>query len=65
MSSVGNATIQAQMQILVARKQLDAVEEQGQQAVALIEAAAPAPAAKEAAPQNVQPGVGARLNVVG
>jgi hypothetical protein len=60
MSSVSNAQAAGQFQIAVARKQLDSVEQQGQNALALIAAAQPA---SEAAPQNVQPGVGTQLNV--
>jgi hypothetical protein len=63
MSSVSNAVAMGQMQIAIARKQLDNIEQQGQNALALIDAAS-APAPREATPQNVQPGVGARLNIV-
>jgi hypothetical protein len=61
MSSVSNALAVGQLQIAVARKQLDAIEQQGRDALQLIAAAEP-PAPTE--PQNVQPGVGTRLNVV-
>jgi hypothetical protein len=61
MSSVSNAVAMGQMQVAIARKQLDTIEQQGQNAVELIEAAA---TVQKGAPQTVQPGVGARLNVV-
>jgi hypothetical protein len=62
MSSVSNALAMGQMQVAIARKQLDSVEQQGQNALALIQAAAP-PAAQSAAPANVAAGVGAHLNI--
>jgi hypothetical protein len=61
MSSVSNVQAAGQFQIAVARKQLDSVELQGQNALALLAAAEPP---GQAAPQNVQPGVATQLNVV-
>lgn len=63
MSSVSSATLAAQIQIAVARKQLDAVEQQGKDALTLIESSAPQPAA--GAPANTAPNVGTKLNIVG
>lgn len=62
MSSVSNALAMGQMQVAIAKKQLDSVEQQGKQALALIEAASP-PGAQHAAPANVAAGVGANLNI--
>lgn len=63
MSSVSNALALGQLQIAVAKKQLDAVEQQGKDALALIDAAS-APQQSQAQPVNAAPGVGTRLNVV-
>lgn len=63
MSSVSNALAMGQLEIAVARKQLDAIEQQGRDALKLI--AATEPPSAGAAPQNVQPGVGTQLNFVG
>jgi hypothetical protein len=52
----------SQLQIAVARKQLDAIEQQGRDALELIAAAEPP--APGATPPNAQPGVGTQLNVV-
>jgi hypothetical protein len=51
-----------QLEIAVAKKQLDSVEQQGRDALALIQSASAPPAA--GAPVNTAPGVGAQLNVV-
>ena len=59
MSSVSNATTMAQVQITVAKMQLDSMEQQGRDAVSLIHsAAAPAPARSA----NTAPGVGTVVN---
>lgn len=60
MSPVSNALAMGQLEIAVARKQLDAIEQEGRDALKLIAAAEPA----AGAPQNVQPGVATQLNVV-
>jgi hypothetical protein len=62
MSSVSNALAMGQLEIAVARKQLDSIEQQGRDALKLIAAAEPP--GPPAAARNVQPGVGTRLNVV-
>ncbi len=62
MSSVSNALALSQLQVAVARKQLDSIEQQGQAALALIEATAPPTQA--GAPANAGAMVGTRLNVV-
>ncbi len=67
MSSVSNAVAMGQMQISVAKMQLENVEQQGRNALTLIHASAPpevVAAAATAAPANAGPGVGERLNVV-
>jgi hypothetical protein len=61
MSSVSNATNMGQVQIAVARLQLDSIEQQGRDTLSLIHSAAPAPA--PAAPANAAPGVGTRVNI--
>jgi hypothetical protein len=62
MSSISSSLTAMQLQVAVAKKQLDSAEMQGQSAVALIESSAP-PEVK-AAPVNTAPGVGTNLNVV-
>jgi len=64
MSSVSTASLGAQIQIAVAKKQLEAVEQQGRDALALIESSAP-PRASAGPPANTAPNVGTKLNVVG
>jgi hypothetical protein len=61
MSSVSDAVSMGQMQITIARKQLDNIEQQGRNAVKLIEATAPPEAG--ASPANAAPGVGTRVNI--
>jgi hypothetical protein len=61
MSSVSNAVSMGQMEIAVARKQLDSIEQEGKDAVKLIEAAAPPPI-EGAPPANVAAGVGSQIN---
>jgi hypothetical protein len=67
MSSVSNAVTMGQMQISVAKMQLEAVEQQGRDALTLIHASTPpqvSAAAATGAPANASAGVGERLNVV-
>ncbi len=70
MSSVSNAVAMGQMQISVAKMQLEAIEQQGRDALTLIhsstppEVAAAAATAAPAPPANAGAGVGERLNVV-
>jgi hypothetical protein len=66
MSSVSNAVAMGQMQISVAKMQLEAIEQQGRDALTLIHSSTPADvvAAAPAAPANAAAGVGERLNVV-
>jgi hypothetical protein len=67
MSSVSNAVAMGQMQISVAKMQLEAVEQQGRDALTLIHSSTPpevVAAAATAAPANAAAGVGERLNVV-
>lgn len=61
MSSVSNATNMAQVQITVAKMQLDSMEQQGRDAVSLINSAAAA-APSRATPANTAPGVGMNVN---
>ncbi len=61
MSSVSNAVAASQYEVTIAKKQLDSVEQEGQNALALIEAASPPPSGP---PANAAAGVGALLNVV-
>jgi hypothetical protein len=61
MSSVSNAVSMGQMEIAVARKQLDHIEQQGKDAVKLIEATAPPPV-DGAPPANAGAGVGTQVN---
>jgi hypothetical protein len=63
MSSVSNALMMGQLQISVARKQLDAIEQQGRDAITLIESSAPPEVAAAAPPPNTNPGVGGHVNV--
>jgi hypothetical protein len=59
MSAVSNSASVSQFQIAVARKQLDQAEQQGKDAVKLIEAATP-----PSSPANVAASVGTQLDVV-
>lgn len=61
MSSVSNATAMAQVQITVAKMQLDSMEQEGRDAVSLINSAAATPAAP-ATPANTAAGVGTNIN---
>lgn len=62
MSSVSNAVSMGQMQITIARKQLDNIEQEGRDAVKLMEASAPPQAATAAPPANAAAGVGSQIN---
>lgn len=62
MSAISPSLLSHQLELAVAKKQLDAVEQQGRDALALIQSASAPPGAK--APANTAPGVGAQLNVV-
>jgi hypothetical protein len=61
MSAVSSSLLSTQLEVAVARKQLDSLEQQGRDALTLIQSSAP-PETK--APVNAAPGVGAQLNVV-
>ncbi len=63
MGSVSNSLLSTQLEIAVARRQLDSMEQQGRDALTLIQSAAP-PEARGQTPANTAPGVGAQLNVV-
>lgn len=63
MSSVSSALAMGQMQVAIAKKELDAMEQQGKQALALIQAAAPA-AAQNNPSANTAASVGGQLNIV-
>ncbi len=63
MSSVSNALAVGQLQISVMKKQLEAIEQQGRDALTLIASSAPPQVADTPAP-NTAPGVGAHVNVV-
>ena len=62
MSSVSSASAPGQYQIAVAKLQLDSVEQQGKDAIALIESSAAAEGAAKRAPANAAPGVGTHLH---
>lgn len=62
MSSVSAAGTPGQYQIAVAKLQLDAVEQQGKDAIALIESSVAPQGAVKDAPANVPQGVGAHVN---
>jgi hypothetical protein len=65
MSSVTNALAMSELQITLARQQLDAVKQEGKDALTLINASAPPEVAAAAPPPNAAPGVGQNLNIVG
>lgn len=71
MSSISNSLLVGQLQVAVAKRQLQALEQQGQDALALIQSAAsPVPATAPAVavggpPPNTPPNVGTALNLVG
>ena len=58
MTSVSNASSVGQLQITVAKKELEAVEQEGKNALELIHASMPEPAAAA----NAAPGVGGNVN---
>jgi len=62
MSSLSNAVSMTQTQVAVARMELDSIEQQGQDTLALIHSAAPPQAAAPATPANTAPGVGTQIN---
>lgn len=65
MSSVSNALAMGQVQIAVAKQQLNAIEQQGKAALDLIESSAPPEVVAAATPPpNAAAHVGAHLNVV-
>lgn len=64
MSAISNSLLSTQLEIAVARKQLDSVEQQGRNALTLIQSSAPSEVPAPANTANTPPGVGARLNVV-
>ena len=61
MSSVSSAGAPGQYQIAVAKLQLDSDEQQGKDAIALIESSV-APEGAKGTPANAAPGVGTHLN---
>lgn len=65
MGPISNALTMGQLEVVVAKKQLDAIEQQGENALVLIEAAAPVEGAQSSTPANVSAGVGGRLNITG
>jgi hypothetical protein len=65
MSSVTNALAMSEFQITLARQQLDAVKQEGRDALTLIKASAPPEVAAAAPPPNAAAGVGQNLNIVG
>jgi hypothetical protein len=52
-----------QLQVAVAKQQLNNIEQQGRDALTLIHASAP-PEVRASAPANTAPGVGSQLNIV-
>jgi len=65
MSSISNALTTDQLQIAVAKQQLRSIEQQGKDALSLIQSAAAPEVAPAAQPANVAAHVGTALNVVG
>lgn len=64
MSSISSDLLGVQLQITVAKQQLRAVEQQGKDALSLIQSAGPAQSANTP-PLNQAPSVGTALNIVG
>ena len=62
MTSVSSAGAPGEYQIAVAKLQLDSVEQQGKDAIALIESSAAPEGAATGAPANAAPGVGTHLH---
>lgn len=65
MSSISTSLTATQLQVSVAKLQLDSVEQQGRDALTLIQASAPPEARAPTVPTNTAPHVGANLNIVG
>lgn len=65
MSSVSTSLTATQIQIAVAKKQLESIEQQGRDALTLIAASAPPPNSAAVPLANTAPGVGTHLNIVG
>lgn len=65
MSSISTSLTATQIQITVAKKQLETIEQQGRDALTLIAASSPASDQAAAPPANTAPGVGTHLNTVG
>jgi len=65
MSAISNSLMAGELQIAVAKQQLRSVEQQGKDALSLIQSAAAPPVASSGPPANVAPGVGTALNLVG
>jgi hypothetical protein len=61
MNPIASDVAAGQYQIAVARKQLDAIEQDGRNAMELIHSATPPPGA-EGPPANVTQGIGSKLN---
>jgi hypothetical protein len=61
MNPLAGDVVAGQYQIAVARKQLDAIEQDGRNAMELIHAATPPPGSA-GPPANVTAGVGSKLN---
>ena len=65
MSSISTGLMAEQLQIAGAKQQLRSVEQQGKDALTLIQSAAAPEVPTNAAPANVAPHVGTALNIVG
>ncbi len=64
MSAISNAIDLSRLDIAVARKQLDSIEQQGKDALTLIEGASPASESSSGPPPNAAASVGTQLNIV-
>ena len=62
MSSVSSASGPGQFQVAVAKLLLDSIEQQGKDALALIESSEPPAGAAPRAPANAAAGVGTHVN---
>ena len=65
MSSISTSLTSTQMQVTVAKRQLESIEQQGRDALTLIHSSAPPEVRAAVPPTNTAPGVGANLNFVG
>ena len=65
MSSVTNALAAGELQIALARQQLDAMKQESKDALTLIKASAPPEVVAATPPPNAGAGVGQKLNIVG